>query len=230
MKSSSIIHHDSFGVVHSLPDDVAGRFAKALAGLMEGIDYTGEDQWVNSLLHPFRGQFQRDAEKYQAACERNRLNAVKGGRPKNIPVGFSETQNIPVGFSETHLNPKYPDNDNDNGSGSDNGKEKLQGENPPGVVTSKKKETNRFTPPTPSEVDEYCRERNNGISGQQFVDWNQAKGWLIGKGEMKDWRAAVRTWESKRKENQDKQTQSTGHSAAEETKRMLARMKAEAAL
>lgn len=58
-----------------------------------------------------------------------------------------------------------------------------------------------FTPPTVDEVDAYCRERNNGISGQEFVDFYESKGWMIGKNKMKDFRAAVRTWESKRKNN-----------------------------
>jgi len=41
----------------------------------------------------------------------------------------------------------------------------------------------------------YCRERNNGIDPQRFIDFYSAKGWMIGKNKMKDWKAAVRTWE-----------------------------------
>lgn len=53
----------------------------------------------------------------------------------------------------------------------------------------------RFTPPTLSEVESYCSERNNGINPQGFIDHYEARGWFIGKNKMKDWRAAVRTWE-----------------------------------
>ena len=28
----------------------------------------------------------------------------------------------------------------------------------------------------------------------RFVDFYEAKGWMIGKNKMKDWKAAVRTW------------------------------------
>lgn len=56
----------------------------------------------------------------------------------------------------------------------------------------------RFAPPSVSEVDSYCLERGNGISGQEFVDFYQSKGWMVGKNKMKDWKAAVRTWERKR--------------------------------
>ena len=56
-----------------------------------------------------------------------------------------------------------------------------------------------FTQPSVGEVEDYCRERNNGISGQEFVDFYESKGWMIGKNKMKDWKAAVRTWERNRK-------------------------------
>lgn len=57
----------------------------------------------------------------------------------------------------------------------------------------------RFVPPTPEEVNTYCRERNNGIDGSEFCDFYQSKGWLVGKSKMKDWKAAVRAWEKSRK-------------------------------
>lgn len=53
----------------------------------------------------------------------------------------------------------------------------------------------RFSPPTVDEVREYCQERNNGIDAAAFVDFYAARGWMIGKTHMKDWKAAVRTWE-----------------------------------
>ena len=64
----------------------------------------------------------------------------------------------------------------------------------------KKKESRNFVPPTLQEVKAYCQERNNGINPQSFIDFYESKGWLIGKTKMKDWKAAVRTWEQRRKE------------------------------
>ena len=68
----------------------------------------------------------------------------------------------------------------------------------------KRKKAEPFTPPTVEEVDAYCRERNNGITGLQFVDYYSRlkdPAWTIGnqKKPMKDWKAAVRQWESRRK-------------------------------
>ena len=55
----------------------------------------------------------------------------------------------------------------------------------------------RFVPPTVEEVAAYCQERRNGIDAQTFVDFYASKGWRVGSAAMKDWRAAVRTWEKR---------------------------------
>lgn len=55
--------------------------------------------------------------------------------------------------------------------------------------------TKRFTPPTLEEVTDYCWERKNQVDPQRFVDYYTANGWMVGKNKMKDWKAAVRTWE-----------------------------------
>lgn len=55
--------------------------------------------------------------------------------------------------------------------------------------------TKRFKPPAVEDVRAYCKERNNNVDAQQFVDFYEAKGWMLGKNKMKDWKAAVRTWE-----------------------------------
>ena len=64
---------------------------------------------------------------------------------------------------------------------------------------SEEEKPKRFNKPTLEEVEAYCAERNNGISAQDFINFYESKGWKIGKSPMKDWKAAVRTWEGKRK-------------------------------
>ena len=58
----------------------------------------------------------------------------------------------------------------------------------------------RFIPPSVEEVEQYCIERSNNIEAQSFIDFYESKGWMIGKNKMKDWKAAVRTWERSRKQ------------------------------
>jgi hypothetical protein len=52
-----------------------------------------------------------------------------------------------------------------------------------------------FSTPTVQEVMEYCKERNNLVDANKFVNFYASKGWMVGKNKMKDWKAAVRTWE-----------------------------------
>lgn len=54
-----------------------------------------------------------------------------------------------------------------------------------------------FQKPTLLDVQNYCKERNNGINAERFLDYYEAKGWKVGSSPMKDWKAAVRTWEQK---------------------------------
>ena len=64
-----------------------------------------------------------------------------------------------------------------------------------GACEAKAPRPKAFVPPSVEEVDAYCRERRNSVDAEQFIDFYAAKGWMIGKNKMKDWRAAVRTWE-----------------------------------
>jgi uncharacterized protein YdaU (DUF1376 family) len=59
----------------------------------------------------------------------------------------------------------------------------------------------RFTPPTLSEVIDYCNQRANSIDPQRFVDHYSANGWMRGKNKIKDWKACIRTWEQNDKES-----------------------------
>jgi hypothetical protein len=52
--------------------------------------------------------------------------------------------------------------------------------------------------PSIEEIKDYCLERNNGIDAEQFFDFYESKGWLVGKNKMKNWQAAVRTWEKRK--------------------------------
>lgn len=59
-------------------------------------------------------------------------------------------------------------------------------------TTTKRK---RFEKPTLSEIKQYCIERNNNVNAEHFFDYYESNGWKVGKNSMKDWKAAVRTWE-----------------------------------
>lgn len=71
----------------------------------------------------------------------------------------------------------------------------------------------RFQKPTVEQIDEYIREKKLHFSAEQFFDFYESKGWVVGKNSpMKDWKAACRTWESMRKsdkkEDEERQEES----------------------
>ena len=59
-------------------------------------------------------------------------------------------------------------------------------------TTTKRK---RFEKPSISDIKQYCMERNNNVNAEHFFDYYESNGWKVGKNSMKDWKAAVRTWE-----------------------------------
>ena len=59
----------------------------------------------------------------------------------------------------------------------------------------KEKKITQFKKPTFEEVAAYCEERNNNVDPQRWLDYYTSNGWKVGKNSMKDWKAAVRTWE-----------------------------------
>lgn len=55
----------------------------------------------------------------------------------------------------------------------------------------------KFQKPSVEEIRLYCQERNNQVDPERFFNFYESKGWVVGKSPMKDWKAAVRTWEQR---------------------------------
>lgn len=114
-------------------------------------------------------------------------NGLKGGRLKQVENKTEPNSNqkepnnnqtkTKQSFSETKLEPNEKENENVN-------------------VKDKEKEIKRkrFTPPTTQEVEAYCLEKGYTVDSDRFIDFYESKGWMIGKNQMKDWKAAVRNW------------------------------------
>lgn len=60
--------------------------------------------------------------------------------------------------------------------------------------------TKRFIKPSVQEIKAYCFERGNGIDAERFWNYYESNGWKVGRNAMKDWRACIRTWEQKDKQ------------------------------
>jgi hypothetical protein len=112
MKTGFILHLDSLSVLDELTNEQAGILFKAIRDYNLGKE-PELDFAMRMAFIPFKNQFERDLEKYNNTCERNRNNGSKGGRPKKP----TETQKTQVVFEK----PKKADNKNDN----DNNKENI---------------------------------------------------------------------------------------------------------
>ena len=110
MKKSFVLHKDSLFILDELSDEQAGRLFKAIKSYHEGNDFKLEFALHLAFLS-FKNQFERDQEKYDQICERNRSNGSKGGRPEK-PNETQKTQSV-------ILEPKKPDSDNESKKESD---------------------------------------------------------------------------------------------------------------
>jgi DNA-binding Lrp family transcriptional regulator len=86
------------------------------------------------------------------------------------------------------------------------------------------KTNKRFVPPTYDEVNTYCNERGNDVDAQAFVDFYTSNGWKVGNNPMKDWKAAVRTWEKRDKKKPSKPAPKNQDSYFEHNNRLMAEM------
>ena len=62
------------------------------------------------------------------------------------------------------------------------------------------KGSSHFQKPTLEDIRAYCISRSNNVDPEQFFNFYESKGWMVGRTPMKDWRASVRTWEKREKE------------------------------
>lgn len=105
-------------------------------------------------------------------------------------VNWEDYQNKPTNKTTNTLTNKRPTNDqlpttNKNSKNDKNNKEE--------------KKENKFSPPSLDDVKSYCLKRENNVDAENFINFYESKGWLIGKNKMKDWQAAIRTWENRDK-------------------------------
>lgn len=167
-----------YEALRSLPDDMRLALYDAMLDFgFCGTEPDGLGVAEKAIFTLIRPSMERAIEKYEAQYK----NGCKGGRPKTQ----AKPNNNPT---ETQAKPNgNQDKDKDKEKDKENRESKA--DKPPRAP--------RFSPPTVEEVEAYCRERQNGIDPERFVDFYASKGWKVGSQTMKDWKAAVRTWEKR---------------------------------
>ena len=167
MKNSFVFYETYYEALKELPDDVQLAFFHYIA---EYALYENEPE-LTGIEKALWIQIKQGLDKSKDRYDRLVENGKKGGRPV-------ENQEKP---NETKENQSITKEN-----------QSITKEN-----QSITKESSRFQKPTLEEVSEYCKERQNNIQPQRFIDFYESKGWKVGSQPMKDWKAAVRTWEQR---------------------------------
>jgi hypothetical protein len=205
MKKSFIIHLDSLDILDELSIEQAGKLLHAFRDFHNEIEPDLESI-LRIVFLPFKKQFQRDLEKYDATIIRNSLNGSKGGRPKK-PTKTKQNQENPVGILALTKNPTKPkkaDNDNDsvNGNDNDNGSDSVKDSGNVWFMgfpaeTPKKK----FIKPSIEDICLYVQSKEPMADkiliqefSEKFHSFYESNGWKVGKNPMKNWKAAIGTW------------------------------------
>lgn len=149
----------------------------------ENPAFDGNERFIWPTI---QAQIDRDVAAYQEKCSKNRANGAKGGRaPKNQMV-IPETERFLEKPKKANTNTKTNTNRNTKSNN---------------VGTDTPSTRSRFSPPTVKEVRAYCAEKGYTLDADRFVDYYTSNGWKVGKNPMKDWKAAVRTWNGKEHPN-----------------------------
>ena len=179
MKDSFVLYTKYLDNIQALSMEQRGMLFTSLMLYASGQEPEEMDPVTAMAFSFIKSQMDKDIEKYNETCAKRSEAGKLGGRPKKQEEakkanGFSENQKKQGKAKKADNEYEY---DNDNDLLKENTKRKV------------------FSTPTVDDVRAYCLERNNKVDPQSFVDFYESKGWMIGKNKMKDWKAAVRTWE-----------------------------------
>ncbi|MBR1387795.1 MAG: hypothetical protein IJ553_05275 [Alloprevotella sp.] len=195
MEKDSFIFYRSFKEAIDLcPEEVRLKIYEAIA------EYALTEQEPN-ITEPYAKLCWKLIKPQLEANWRRYKNGQAGGAPKgnrNAAKRPEENNQETTERQPTNnqAESEKQTNINDNENIKDNEKVKEKEQREVSATQSVTPTRARFTPPSITEVEAYCKERGNGVNAQQFCDHYTANGWKQkGGNPIKDWRAAVRTWE-----------------------------------
>lgn len=184
------IFTDFIEIAEPLSDEERGRlFMAMLAYAQDGSlpALPGNERFVWAQA---RQQIDREAAAYRTKVEASREAGRRSGEVRRRLRQERNERTLPP-FNETNQD---NDKDNDNDKDKDDERESL----PPAAGAARAP----AMPPSLEEIESYCRERGNRVDPRRFLDFYTANGWRVGRNPMRDWRAAVRSWESNGVENE----------------------------
>ena len=186
----SIIMYDSWGLlIRELPEAQAAELCKMIfAYSFCDEEPVSSDPAINAMFAMIREKLDEDAEAW-AETKRRRSEGGKKGMESRWHNSVISNDNSVITNHNSVKEVITPITVSESVSVSVSNKDKEKD----------KRESRRFTPPSLQEVSEYVREKGYHVDPQAFIDFYTSKGWKVGNQTMKDWRAAIRTWERREK-------------------------------
>lgn len=206
-KKSMILYFDMIEQWDMLTDEQAGALIKALLRYGKtGEQFQTDDGMLKMAFSFIAAQIDRDCEKWDDVKKKRVEAAQKRWEKKQtdeMQCDAMQTNANDANASFALQDMQADANDAVNVTVNDtvNVTDTVTVINNNNADKPQKQKRSVFVRPTVEEVAAYCAERNNGIDAQAFIDFYASKGWMIGKNPMKDWKAAVRTWERNERPN-----------------------------
>lgn len=172
------------------------QFGAALKGLLRyaqtGEELVSDDIAVQLTFDLMRDDIDTDARRYDEIVEKRRMAGRAAHQKEQMPANADTCQQMPANADTCRPIPITISNPIPTPVPTP-----IPNPEPKEDKRDKSRTATRFKPPTLQEVTDYCQERGNKVDPQRFVDFYEAKGWRVGNTPMKDWKAAIRTWEQR---------------------------------
>ena len=218
-KNSFVIYTDCLEQLEVIPDAERGvLFLEVLKYARTGVVPTIENPFLKALFLGFKNQIDRDTAKYNEVCKKRAEAGRNGGNQRVANLKIQATQS---NCNQNQANASNclkveanASNTQANQADSVNGSVNVYDID----INKSKGKTSRFTPPTLQEVENYIKEKGYSVDAEAFIAFYDSNGWLVGKNKMKDWKAAMVTWQKREYEFPKRKNQGSTKKANEEWK------------
>ncbi|MCL2105941.1 MAG: DUF6291 domain-containing protein [Oscillospiraceae bacterium] len=183
-KKSFVMYTSHSVAVRQLSREDAGDLFKGIFDYVEHGMYPELSEAANMAFIFIKDVLDRNAEKYARVCQQK----AEAGRRGGVASGKARASKSK---QTEHDSEKEYEKENESG-----------GEGDSDITPPSPLEGGRVceNPPTQGQIERYCSERGNNIDPASFFDYYSSNGWMVGSNKMRDWRAAVREWERRKKD------------------------------
>lgn len=142
-------------------------------------------KWSRGKVDRFLTEMEKDGRIIQQKSRLTSLISIVNFESMYSVIQQTEQQAEQLKVQQTGINNNKNNNNNLTSSNED----------------ERGKPQKRFVPPTLEEVQAYIVEKGYCVDAESFIAFYQSKNWYVGKNKMKDWKAAILTWEKREREN-----------------------------